>query len=276
MKGAFNTHTTRGSEPKKDTTMSSPSLQHYIYKITCLETGEYYYGKRSAPDWKTDKYYMGSGKILRRKRKAHPNYTWIKEVLLLLDSVEEALEYERVVIGNKYYGGSDYDGLCLNLCEGGSGGGVCKADLIKREEKKRCLGLDEALDVSAFEMSNDELQQTIYLHNTENGRASARLLLESGWYLGAVTQYKHVNLRELGLIHPELKKNEACFLAGELPNLTSFFFSNHDLKQTVKLVPGKGTVTLAQKLLASGWFYGTFKGYKRVGKKALDKSLTNL
>jgi len=102
--------------------MSTRAKQHYVYKITCQETGEYYYGKRSCRgSWKEDTSYMGSGQLLSYKRKAHPEYQWTKEVLLLLDSAEEALEYERIAVGERYIGGSEYDGLCLNLCAGGKG-----------------------------------------------------------------------------------------------------------------------------------------------------------
>jgi len=97
-------------------------MQHYIYKTTCKETGEYYIGKRSCPGtWEGDVDYRGSGVLLQRKMAAHPEYTWIKLVLILLDSAEEALENEAVVIGERYVGGRAYDGLCLNLCAGGRG-----------------------------------------------------------------------------------------------------------------------------------------------------------
>ena len=117
--------------------MDTSTKQHYVYKITCLETGEYYYGKRSCNgSWKDDPY-MGSGQILKRKIKAHPEYTWTKEVLLLLDSIEEALEYEAVVIGNKFKGGEDWDGLCLNLTAGGLGSRGCSPSEETRAKLSR-------------------------------------------------------------------------------------------------------------------------------------------
>lgn len=90
---------------------------HYIYKITNKTTGEYYYGKRSCHNgWQADNY-MGSGTLLKKKMEVHPDHEWIKEVLLILDTEEEAFEYERVVIGDKW----DTDPLCLNLTPGGLG-----------------------------------------------------------------------------------------------------------------------------------------------------------
>ena len=91
--------------------------QHYIYKTTNHTTGEYYYGKRTCSSGWRDDPYMGSGLLLQRKMKAHPDHDWRKEVLLLLDSEEEAFKYEVISIGDRW----DTDPLCLNLCPGGHG-----------------------------------------------------------------------------------------------------------------------------------------------------------
>lgn len=91
---------------------------HYVYAIYNRTTGEYYLGKRSCRgSWADDGKYMGSGQKLRRKMKKHPDHVWEKEVLLLLDSTQEALEYERVLVGDRYR----TDKRCLNLCTGGEG-----------------------------------------------------------------------------------------------------------------------------------------------------------
>jgi len=92
-------------------------MQHYVYKITNKTTGEYYYGKRSCEgSWRDDSY-MGSGTLLKAKMKAHPDHDWCKEVLLLLDTEEEAYTYEAISIGDRWRD----DPLCLNLKEGGEG-----------------------------------------------------------------------------------------------------------------------------------------------------------
>jgi len=64
---------------------------------------------------------MGSGQKLVKKMKAHPDHEWHKEVLMLLDTEEEAYQYEALSIGDRWKGGKDYDGLCLNLTAGGMG-----------------------------------------------------------------------------------------------------------------------------------------------------------
>lgn len=94
-------------------------MQHYVYKITNKTTGEYYYGKRSCEGSWRDDTYMGSGVLLKRKMEAHPDHDWRKEVLLLLDTEEEAYTYEAISIGDRWRD----DPLCLNLCEGGAGAG---------------------------------------------------------------------------------------------------------------------------------------------------------
>ena len=90
---------------------------HYVYKITNRTTGEYYYGKRSCNgSWRDDSY-MGSGQKLTNKMKAHPDHEWHKEVLMLLDTEEEAYQYEALSIGDRW----KTDPLCLNLMGGGLG-----------------------------------------------------------------------------------------------------------------------------------------------------------
>lgn len=104
---------------------------YYVYKVSNLNSGEYYYGKRSSKKhWKKDTY-MGSGLLLNKKRKAHPKDEWVKEVLLLLDSEEEAYLYEKICIGDRW----ETDPLCLNLIEGGKG--ITSSSMKKVWEEKR-------------------------------------------------------------------------------------------------------------------------------------------
>ena len=151
--------------------MDTSTKQHYVYKITCLETGEYYYGKRSCNgSWKDDPY-MGSGQILKRKIKAHPEYTWTKEVLLLLDSSEEALEYEAVVIGNKFKGGEDWDGLCLNLTAGGLGSRGCsRSEEHRAKISEAAKGNQRALGVVRSEETKAKISKALKGHQNWLGK----------------------------------------------------------------------------------------------------------
>lgn len=103
---------------------------NYIYKITNKTTGEYYYGVRSCSGhWKDDSY-MGSGILLKRKMKAHPDHEWIKEVLLVFDTPEEAYEYEEVILQGRHIGCDTHDGFCLNMRQGGVGGRTAERSTV--------------------------------------------------------------------------------------------------------------------------------------------------
>lgn len=252
-------------------------MQHYIYKITCVETGEYYYGKRSAPDWETDSY-MGSGILLKNKMTAYPEYQWKKEVLLLLDSSEEAYEYEAVVIGEKYYGGKDYDGLCLNLTVGGAGGsapGASEKELAEREERtRRLLDGDDLSDLRGFEMANDNLQQYVFVHNTPHNLSSAKKLLQRGWYIGKYRNYTRIKFSELGL--SQVDAYQESFIRGEVPEgVSKFSFINHELKQMVYVNNNPRTLEIVQKLLRGGWQCGFRSEYEKIPLRSLNLSGSN-
>ena len=96
---------------------------HYIYKITFL-CGEhkncYYLGKRSTVN-KTDNGYVGSGlftKYYFKKYGKINGVTYIKDILEYNVSKIENSKREKEIIGDLY----KTDPLCMNLCEGGSGG----------------------------------------------------------------------------------------------------------------------------------------------------------
>ena len=253
--------------------MQTSSLQHYVYKITCLETGEYYYGKRSCNgSWKDDPY-MGSGLLLNDKMKAHPDYTWRKEVLLLLETSEEAYEYEALIIGNKFKGGSDWDGLCLNLTLGGSGGsspGATGEELVKREERTRII-LEGGIisGVRCIDMSNDELQQYVVINITPYNLSVAKKLISLGWYVGQVRSYTKVTLRNLGMRKVDIYQE--CFLRGEIPEgCSKFCFINNELKQQVSVSKSPRTLEIVGKLLNSGWCCGTNFEYEKMNIKKLN------
>lgn len=239
--------------------MQTSNLQHYIYKISCKETGEYYYGKRTAVDWKADPY-MGSGYLLKKKMEAHPDYTWTKEVLLLLDSAEEAYEYEAIVIGDKWKD----DPKCLNLCPGGEGGmGLNHYDLAKREALKKTFEVGETIEVATFYMSNDTSKQCIQLHKSNDQTRVVETLLAEGWYFGGTTCYKKTTLKELALTRNDYYKS--CFLRGEVPEgIAGFNFSNHELKQRISVPNNYRTLEVATTLLKQGWVCGMVESYERV------------
>lgn len=114
---------------------------HYIYKTTCNVTGKWYVGMHSTSN--EDDGYMGSGKILRYSIRKHGKDNHTKEILEYCDS-RELLVLREIEIVNKELIG---DGLCMNLKEGGFGGGGFtpeqqKLNAIKSNERQKILRED--------------------------------------------------------------------------------------------------------------------------------------
>jgi hypothetical protein len=95
-------------------------IYHYVYRVE-NDKGEFYYGKRSYKgDYKQDKY-MGSGTLLKAKMRAG-KYSWVKQVVFLCEDEDEAYEKEKEILGSSWRD----DEKCLNLREGGRGGGLSR------------------------------------------------------------------------------------------------------------------------------------------------------
>ena len=100
---------------------------HYIYKIILLKgkyQGYYYLGKHTTRDIDNLSldHYAGSGKIVRNYYNKYGKIegeTFKKEILEFNDSRESNNSREREIIGDLY----KTDKLCLNLRNGGDGGG---------------------------------------------------------------------------------------------------------------------------------------------------------
>ena len=89
-----------------------------IYKTHRKDNGEYYIGKHEHSGSGAGCHdYMGSGVLLNRKMKKHPD-VWHREVLATYDSRESLDLAEAFWVGNKW---TD-DPKCLNLMAGGQGG----------------------------------------------------------------------------------------------------------------------------------------------------------
>lgn len=86
----------------------------HIYKITNKLNGKFYYGVHNG---KQTKKYMGSGKLLKLAYKKYGKENFSKEILLWFDTVEEAYEYEGVIVSQKMVD----DPMCYNMRLGGIG-----------------------------------------------------------------------------------------------------------------------------------------------------------
>jgi len=90
---------------------------HYIYKTTCNVTGKWYIGMHSTT--KLDDGYLGSGKILRYSIRKHGKDNHTKEILEFLETREKLMFREQEIVNKELIS----DGKCMNLKEGGTGGG---------------------------------------------------------------------------------------------------------------------------------------------------------
>lgn len=242
--------------------MSASRLQHYIYKITNKTTGEYYIGKRTCLDWRTDDY-MGSGTLLNRKMEAHPDHEWIKEVLLLLSSEEQAYEYEAVAVGDRWRD----DPLCLNLIAGGAGGGLSKADIEEREQRMAgWLDGEKLPEVIAFDMSNDETKTRVTVtNNTDVCKEIVRDLIEQGYYFGSVSAYKKTTLSDLGLSNTYTSAETASLISsGVFPDISVIGLTNHEFQVFTIVRNSKKAMFIVNNLLREGWVVGRCNTYRRV------------
>lgn len=111
---------------------------HYIYKTTCNVTGRWYIGMHSTLN--LDDGYMGSGKILRYSIRKYGKDNHTKEILEFLPTREELVLREIEIVNKELIS----DGLCMNLKEGGDGGGGFtpeqqRLNVVKSNEKQKIL-----------------------------------------------------------------------------------------------------------------------------------------
>lgn len=92
---------------------------YYIYKITCTAgylKDKFYFGKRITSTLPENDKYKGSGVIIQKYYKKHPN-DYVKEIISFHNSKTELNKAEYDII-HPYLGNE----MCLNLMEGGLGG----------------------------------------------------------------------------------------------------------------------------------------------------------
>jgi hypothetical protein len=105
----------------------------HIYKITNNINGKFYYGVHNGSN--TEKY-MGSGHALKKAQKIYGINNFSKEILLWFDTVEEAFEYEAVIVNKEMINNHQ----CYNMCLGGKGGASFKGCKHKPETLERMRG----------------------------------------------------------------------------------------------------------------------------------------
>ena len=87
----------------------------HIYKITNNIDNKFYYGVHCGKN--TDSY-MGSGLLLKNAQAKHGINNFSKQILMWFDTIEEAYEYEAVIVNEKLVKSKN----CYNIALGGNGG----------------------------------------------------------------------------------------------------------------------------------------------------------
>lgn len=90
----------------------------YMYKITHIESGKFYIGRRCSLVHPSKDPYMGSGMRLLLTLEKYGDGAFIKQVLSIHDTLEELVLEEKRVVDSVLLS----DPLCYNLAEGGWGG----------------------------------------------------------------------------------------------------------------------------------------------------------
>lgn len=109
-------------------------MYYYIYKITCTAgslKNKFYFGQHTTEN--LDDNYKGTGAILKKYYKKHPN-DYIKEIIAFYNNQEELNKAEYDII-HPYLGDSN----CLNLRDGGNCGTCSKEAKLKMSEALKKL-----------------------------------------------------------------------------------------------------------------------------------------
>ena len=101
------------------------SKQHFVYRWDNRVTKEYYIGKHSGHEHDG---YISSGRMIL-ERYAVDKDNFVRTILGYYDTSDQALDQERIILGDLY----KTDPYCLNLCPGGLGR---RSDSVKAYREK--------------------------------------------------------------------------------------------------------------------------------------------
>ena len=87
----------------------------FVYKITNLINGKFYYGKHATNN--LNDRYLGSGVLIKKAIKKYGKENFQLKILRFFDSEKDAFNFERVLVNSNTVN----DDKCYNLVEGGKG-----------------------------------------------------------------------------------------------------------------------------------------------------------
>lgn len=217
---------TKGLKKRKRLALSKVNIDkkfHYLYKITNLVNGKFYYGIHSTND--LNDCYSGSGLRLNEAYKKYGYQNFKKEILEFFDTRLEASNKEHEIVNQELISSP----LCYNMVEGGDIG-ICMAFKGKHHTKKtkeflsKCRSLpDEKLKQKRRMMSKDGIMKSIRLEDIETYK-------KDGWALGGNgCKYQHTwnELRE-----EQIKKKEER-LKKEKEHSDQFWKEQHEREDNI-------------------------------------------
>lgn len=99
--------------------MKKNTHHFYTYRVTKIDTGEFYLGKRCCTKKLIENdYYLGSGLIIKQYVRKYGRDAFTKEIIGIYQSLDELNSAEAELITDEVL----TDPLCLNIVRGGSGG----------------------------------------------------------------------------------------------------------------------------------------------------------
>jgi hypothetical protein len=161
----------------------------HIYKITNSVNGKYYYGVHNGNNTQD---YNGSGRILKDAYKKYGKECWNKEILLWFNSVEEAYEYEAVIVNEKMV--HKNNPMCYNIKVGGNGGWDHLTKNQLSDAGKKGGSKKKTITKSFTKAQGERSKGRKWINDGTNKKfvKSEELdnYLNSGWILGMPQSYK--------------------------------------------------------------------------------------
>ena len=143
-------------------------MLHIIYKITNILNGKIYIGKHSTTDINDG--YMGSGKYIKRAISKYGVENFVKDILFILDSENEAYEMEKKIVNESFIKRIDV----YNIIVGGDSFESINSNIVLRKEKNK----KAAISMNKINWDNPEFRK----------RNKERMIVQNR------------NLRELGIL----------------------------------------------------------------------------
>lgn len=150
-------------------------MNHYIYKITNQQTGEYYIGMRSTRIKIEDDKYMGSGNWIKSIDNGNKK-SLFKEVLEVCGCRKELMERERHIISKHLL-----LPLNMNLCDGGEGGNFVSHNNPKYDNTEYVLFNNDLKEMVTTKLEARELGIDVW------GLSTGKYLHSRGWFYNGVS-----------------------------------------------------------------------------------------